>query len=140
MPLTGWEKVSREDEVYKACLTVSTAGGAIVGGMTGSFLGPAGTVSGYLGGAAWGFAAGYLACPFLVPPIKSKIERRLDLSEAEVREAAEAMGRYALVSDAGSALRLLAVVIEHTGKPGAQACPTPQFVARQLLPQNGLTA
>ena len=77
MPLFGWERVDREDPDYKACLTVTTSAGAIVGGMTGSFLGPAGTLAGYAGGAVWGLAAGYLACPYLVPAVKRKIENGL---------------------------------------------------------------
>ena len=72
MPVFGLETVSRTDPVYKACLTVTTAGGAIIGGATGSFLDPVGSVSGYLGGAAWGLSAAYLVCPFLAPAIKRK--------------------------------------------------------------------
>ncbi len=134
MGLVGWERVGRNDQSYKACVAVTTAGGAIAGGVTGSFLGPAGTLTGYAGGAAWGLTIGYLACPYLVPALKRKIESSMPLSEAEVRSAAEAMGRYAGVREATDAVRLLGMV--RTCDPSRRiggACGDPAATARQLL-------
>ena len=134
MPLMGWESVDRNDPSYKACLTVSVGAGAIVGGATGSFLGPAGTVYGYLGGSAWGLAAGYLVCPYLVPLLKKKLEEGLPMTEAEVRSAAETLGRYASVSKASDAIDLLSVVRIHASRDGtAPVCRAPARVARQIL-------
>ena len=133
MTLFGWERVSRSDPVYQACLTVSTAGMAILGGAAGSFLGPPGTVSGYAGGAAWGFAAGYAICPYLAPAIKRKLELREVLTETDLRNAAEAMGRYAGVTQASEALRLLALVRSARIPPRSAVCANPRLVARQIL-------
>jgi hypothetical protein len=133
MTLSGWERVSRADPVYKACLIVSTAGGAIAGGATGTILGPAGTLGGYAGGAAWGFAAGFLLCPYLAPAIKRKLEMGDVFGEADLRNAAEAMGRYAGVTQANEALRLLAVVRRARLSPRSPVCGSPRLVARHLL-------
>ena len=133
MTLFGWERVSRDGPVYKACLTVSTAGGAIAGGATGTILGPAGTLGGYAGGATWGFAAGYLVCPYLAPAIKRKLELGDVLGEADLRHAVEAMERYAGVTQANEALRLLAVVRSARLPPRSPVCRNPRVVARQVL-------
>ena len=134
MPLEGWEKVNRDDPYYKACMTVTAAAGAIVGGATGSILGPAGTVGGYAGGVAWGFAAGYLACPYLVPAVRKKIEDGLALNDQEVAAAADAMGRYANVAHAVDAVKLVAVVRRVGGasrQPRLAALP--DAAAKRLL-------
>jgi hypothetical protein len=134
--MQGWEKVSRSDPYYKACLTVASAGGAIAGGAVGSFLGPAGTGVGYLGGAAEGLAAGYLACPYLAPYIRAKFEQALPLTEADLRSAAEAMTRHAGVEQAADAVKLLAMVRSLGPSAGSRAaCLDPRLAARQLLAQ-----
>jgi hypothetical protein len=134
MPLMNWEAVGRNDEYYKACTGVFTAGGAIVGGATGSVLGPAGTVGGYLGGAAWGFAIGYFACPYLAPAIRRKLESGALLDDAEARNAAEAMGQYASLSQAKDAVKLVALVRPYAGRgDGAPVCTAPHARARELL-------
>jgi len=134
MGLFGWETVSRDDPSYKACLTATTGGGAIVGGMTGSFLGPAGTIAGYAGGAAWGFGLGYLACPYVPPLVKKKIESGFSLSDSEIRSAADAMSRYAGVQQASDAVKLVALVKSNArAKLGGEVCRDPARTARQLL-------
>lgn len=134
MPLVGWESVRRSDPSFKACLTVTGGAAAIVGGATGSFLGPAGTVYGYLGGAAWGLAIGYLACPYLIPALKKKLEEGLPMTEGEVRSASEALGRYASLTKASDTIELLGVVRVHAARDGvAPVCRAPARVARQIL-------
>jgi hypothetical protein len=134
MPLIEWESVGRSDPSYKACLTVAGGAGAIVGGATGSFLGPAGTFYGYLGGAAWGLSAGYLVCPYLIPPLKRKLEEGLPLTESEVRSSAEALGRYASLTSAPEAIQLLSIIRVHAAREGAApACRAPAIAARQIL-------
>lgn len=133
MPLLGWDRVGREDANYKACIAVTSAAGAVIGGATGSFLGPVGTVGGYAGGAAWGFAAGFLACPYLVPAIKRKVEDGLFMSDAEVRSAAEAMGRYANLTQAADAVRLIGLLKGARLPSTVVECANPSFVAKQLL-------
>lgn len=134
MSLLGWETVGRDDPDYTACVVVTSAAGSIVGGATGSFLGPVGTVGGYAGGGAWGFAIGYLACPYLVPAVKRKIESGLQLSDTEVRSAAEAMGRYAQVTKASDALRLVSFVKSLPPTSNASStCTNPSLVAKQML-------
>jgi len=91
-------------------------------------------VYGYLGGSAWGLAAGYLVCPYLVPLLKKKLEEGLPMTEAEVRSAAETLGRYASVSKASDAIDLLSVVRIHASRDGtAPVCRAPARVARQIL-------
>jgi len=114
-------------------MVVSSAAGAVLGGATGSFLGPAGTVAGYLGGSAWGFAAGYLACPYLVPAVRRKIEAGSFMTDFEARSAAEAMGRYAGVNRAVEALRLVSLVKGARVSPRVSVCLNPSFVAKQIL-------
>jgi hypothetical protein len=134
MPLADWASVDRSDPGYKACLLLAGGGGALVGGALGSFLGPAGTVSGYLGGAAWGLTAGYLACPYLVPPLKKKLKEGLPMTEAEVRSAAEVLGNYASLKKASDAIDLLGIVRMHATRDGsAPLCQTPVIVARQII-------
>lgn len=136
MSLSNWEKVSRSDPGYKACLTGTTAALSVVGGMTGAAAGGLGAVPGYAAGALYGFIAGYLACPYLVPLIRGKIESGEILSEYEMRSAAESMGRYAQLSGAPDAVRLLAMIRQ--GQPkrlGSPACVHPAYVAQQLLRQ-----
>ena len=134
MPLSGWERVGREDPYYKICLKASTAGGSLVGLAVGAWGGPVGLPAGLAAGTVLGFAAGYVACPYLAPGIKQKFPLGGLLSDAETTSAAEAMGRYAGVSDATGAIRLLAVARAWSkGAPAAPACANPAFVARQLL-------
>ena len=136
MPLLGWEKVSRESSDYKACVGVTTAAVAIVGGATGSVVPGAGTLAGYAGGALWGFAAGYLVCPYLAPAVKRKIEKGMPLAENEVRSAAEAMGNYAGVSNASEAVKLVAMVKSMSDrKSAAKVCSNPAILAKDLLRQ-----
>ena len=137
MNLFGWEKVERTDPYYKGCLAASSVGGAVAGEIVGgfgsvptmglSFLAvPAGIVA--------GFAAGYIGCPYLAPMIRRKIEAAIPLSEAEVRSAAESLGMYAGVRDAGEAIRLLSIVRGRgSGLRGAPQCANPAATARQLL-------
>lgn len=134
MPLLGLERISRADPVYKACVTAATAGGAIIGGATGSILGPAGSVGGYFGGAAWGFSAGYLACPYLAPKIKQKFELGQSLTDQEVSSAARAMSNYAKISAAKDVLKLVSIVrAQSTRKGSAPVCGNPTFGAKRLL-------
>ena len=104
----GWEKVDRNDDYYKACLVGTTAIGAVSGLLTGAPTGPGAVVTTAAGGVL-GFTVGYLACPYLAPQIRKKIEGGLALNEGEIKSAAHAMSRYAGVSKAGDAVKLLAV-------------------------------
>lgn len=134
MALFGWERVGRNNSDYKACLAATTATGAIVGGATGSVVPVAGTVAGYAGGALWGLAAGYLACPYLVPAIKNKIEKGMHLTDSETRSAAEAMGTYVGIRDASEAVKLVALVkTTRNRKMNVPACTSANSVAKQLL-------
>jgi|CXWL01.1.fsa_nt_gi hypothetical protein len=136
MPLFGWEKVSRDSSDYKTCVSITTAAGAIIGGATASVVPVAGTLAGYAGGALWGLAAGYLACPYLAPAVKRKIEKGMPLAESELRSAAEAMGTYAGVNNAPDAVKLVGMVKSIRGrKPSAQVCSNPALVAKDLLSQ-----
>jgi hypothetical protein len=105
----GWEKVSREDPYYQGCVAASTLGGALSGGMVGAAAGGVGVLPGVAAGTALGFGAGYLACPYLAPLIRRKLETGAELSSSEVKAAAHAMSRYAGVSSASDAVKLLAV-------------------------------
>lgn len=136
MPLLHWERVGRDDADDKACLAVSVAGGAVAGAIPGSLVPVAGTVAGYAGRAAWGFVFGCLACPSLAPAIRRKLDQRVPLNDLAVRAAAEAMGRYAGVTQAPAALKL--VRLARTANGGAttvRTCGDPAAVARQILAQ-----
>lgn len=134
MQLLGWEKVGRDNSNYKACLAATTAAGYVIGGATGSPMLVPGIAAGSAAGAAWGFAAGYLLCPYLVPAVKRKIESGLPMTEADVRNAAEAMGKYASVRDATDALKLVHFVksLSPSG-PRTLSCHNPADYARSLL-------
>jgi hypothetical protein len=133
MPLLGWERVSRDNPDYKACLAVTTAGGAIVGGATGSPLLLPGVMAGYAAGAAWGLAIGYLACPYLAPAVRQKIQAGAALSDLELRSASEAMGQYAGVSNASDAIKLVRLVKGARAPRTVQPCMDPRIAAKQLL-------
>ncbi len=131
MALLNWEKVDRSDPAYKACVTVSTAAGAIVGGATTA---PLGALPGVLGGAAWGLAAGYVLCPFIVPAVRRKLEDGSAFTDAEVRAAAEGLGRYAALSQASDAVSLLGILRVYATREGSvPACRSPVNAARQIL-------
>jgi len=134
MPLYGWESVSRDDPSYKACLQVTTGAFAVVGVMTGRSMGVGGTLAGAAAGLVWGFGVGYLACPYLAPAVKRKLESGQQLTEAEIRSAADSMSRYANVQQAAHAVRLVALVksTAQTSFTGA-VCRNPAHAARQLL-------
>ncbi len=139
MGLFGWEKVSRDDPVYLACLAGTTATGTAIGSAMGSMTLPGiGTVAGFGWGTALGFVAGYLTCPYLAPSIKRKLEIEDVLSEAELSSAAEAMSQYANVSQAEEALRLIAIV-RSAGFQGKSRpiCESPPEMARSLLAAYG---
>lgn len=132
MPLLNWEVVSRDDPDYRTCLAVSAAAGAGIGSVTG--LG-AFSVPLAMGGAAWGLAAGYAACPYLLPAIRRKIEGVLPLSEFEVRSAADALGRYAHIADAKDSVKLLSLVRRAYALPARNTKPDgrpPSVLARHL--------
>lgn len=134
MPLTGWEKVTRDSEAYKACLAVSTAGGAVIGMATGSIVPGGGTIAGFAGGAFWGFISGYLACPYLAPAIKKKLELGNGLTSLETRSAAEAMSKYANVTEASDAVKLVRIVKEtKVDMSKKSVCHSPTAIARNLL-------
>lgn len=134
MQLFGWERVDRENADYKACVAITTAGGAIVGGATGSVVPGAGNVAGYAAGGLWGFVLGYLACPYLAPVVRRKIESGMPLTHIEIRSASEAMGSYAGVNSAPDAVKLVRLVkIAGGNKSVAPTCSNPAETAKQLL-------
>ena len=134
MSLFGWEKVSRDATSYKACVALTTSGGAIVGMIPGSVVPGAGTLAGYAGGAVWGFAIGYLACPYLAPAVRRKLETGMPLSHTEIRSAAEAMGSYAGINGADDAVKLVGMVKAlPANKIVAPDCLSPTYAAKRLL-------
>ena len=135
MPLANWERVDRNDPAYKACLGLTSAAGAVIGGATGSPALVLGMTAGYVAGAAWGLAIGYLACPYLIPHVRSKIESGTFLTDSELRSAAEALASYAGVQDAPAGVKLLAIVkLRLAAAPGnGPACQHPAIVAQELL-------
>jgi hypothetical protein len=134
MKLFGWEKVSRDDKNYKACLAITSGAGAVIGAAVGSPVPVAGTVAGYAAGAVWGFAAGFVLCPYLAPAVKRKIENGLPMTEAEVRNAAEAMGQYASLQDAPDAVKLVSFVKAlGPSSPRSLSCEDPADYAKHLL-------
>lgn len=135
MPLLGFESVSRTDPAYKACVVGITLAGVPIGTTMGSLALPGiGTVAGYLAGPAIGFAFGYLACPYVAPGLKRKLELGTILTDAEVRDAAEAMSQYASVASARDVLRLVALARHMAPAPRTvPVCRSPAATARQLL-------
>lgn len=138
MTLTGWERAERSDPYYQACLAGFGLGGAAAGGIVG---GAAAAPTAGLSlpallsaGVALGLAAGYLACPYLAPMIRRKLESGAPLSSAELKSAAETMGRYANVRSAGEALKLLAVVRAKAPEAkNAQCAIDGPYAARQVV-------
>lgn len=134
------ERVSRDDPYYKACLAASTVAGGVAGNIVGSVAAPAtaGLSLATLpwGGIAMGFAVGYLACPYLSPLLRPKIENNLRLDEFAVDQALRAMSQYAHVSNSGDAVKLLAMV-RSMPRPHrtAPVCTTPGLAAQTLLAQ-----
>lgn len=137
MGLLGWEKVSRSDDDYKACVVAVSAGGTIAGLVVGSAGAPltAGASVPVVGaaGAALGFVVGYLACPYLAPRVRDKLTGGVSLSQNEVQDAAEAMAQYANIKDAKTALRLLASVRRDAVTTNANwKCLDPASQARKI--------
>lgn len=135
MPLFDWESVSRDDPDYKMCTNVTSAAGFVVGAAVGAPLRRAeAIVATGAAGAILGFAFGYLACPYLVPAVKRKLETGSFMSDADVRFAAEAMSQYASVTQASDAVRLVSFVKSaHFPSKASLVCPNPSLIARQLL-------
>jgi hypothetical protein len=137
MELFGWERTSRSDPYYKACMVGAVAAGGLSGKIVGAMASvPTGGASFILvpAGLALGFVTGYMACPYLAPSIRQRVEAGMSLSEAEVRKAAESMGRYAQVRDASEAVTLLLIARRLAGDArGAQCTVNGAFAARQLL-------
>lgn len=137
MPLDGWESVDRSDSDYKACVALMTAGGAVIGTAVGALAsvptGGTSLLAGPASGALWGFVAGYLACPYLAPAVRRKIEAGSMLTDSEVRSAADAMSTYAGVGRASEAVRLLSMVRGSAHSSGAKRCVDPRSVAHHLL-------
>ena len=138
MPFADWEKVSRSSDDYKICLVGTTAVGAVGGMAVGAFtVNPLGVLGGGVGGALLGLGFGYIACPYLAPLVKRKIMNGERMDETEVRTAAEAMSRYAGISNAEDSVRLLARVRQSL--PSAKnianrpVCQSPQATAQMLL-------
>ncbi|MEM9434653.1 MAG: hypothetical protein AAGA12_12095 [Pseudomonadota bacterium] len=134
------ERVSRNDRYYKACLAASTAAGAISGKIVAGFSAPVtgglslATVP--LGGIAVGFSFGYLACPYLAPAIRSKIERDLPLDDFAMDQSIRAMSLYAAVHNPYDAVKLLALVrTVPKNMTDAPVCSSPQMDAKALLVQ-----
>ena len=133
MPLLNWERVGRDDPNFKTCLVVTTAAGFGIGSMTG--LGVFSVPLGF-GGALWGLAGGYFACPYLVPALRRKIEDGLPLSDFEARSATEALGKHAGLSDARDGVKLLSLIRRSTSTALTAATPDsrpPKALAQQLL-------
>lgn len=137
MNLLGWENVDRSDIYYRACMVATTAAGGaagiIVGGVSSV---PTAGMSFSLvpAGLALGLAAGYLACPYLAPRIKKKLEMGVPLADHDVRPAVEALAAYAGIRNASDAVKLLAIV--RAQSPGARLssrCDNPAFAAQRLL-------
>jgi hypothetical protein len=73
-------------------------------------------------------------CPYLVPAVKKKLEEGSSMTDAEVRSAAEALGRYASLTSAPDAIELLAIMRVQAPRDGnAPACRVPAQAARQIL-------
>ena len=136
MSLFGWEKVSRNDSDYKTCVQVTTAVGVVAGMATGAPALAPGVLAGAAAGAFWGFVGGYLACPYLVPVLKRKLELGQPLTQVELKSAAEAMGKYANVKNASEAIKLVALT--KTTKINAacsMSCSNPNQTAMLILKQ-----
>jgi hypothetical protein len=131
MPLFDWEKVSRSNPYYKACLTGLTAGGAILGGAVTAPVGAAPV--GYVSGAGLGLAIGYLACPYIAPRLKEKLDLGDTLQHDDIASAVEAMHRYVGVKSANEAVKLVAIARANITYPASPPlCTTPQRLAKQL--------
>lgn len=134
MALLGWQRVSRDDPYYEGCLAGSSVGGVAIGATMGSFVVPGiGTFTAGVAGLAIGFAAGYVACPFLAPGLRRKIEGNLQMSAIELNEAAEAMGRYAGVGNASEAIKLVAISKAAPIPQRPPLCRDPRADAQKLL-------
>jgi hypothetical protein len=137
MGLSGWEKVPRSDPYYRACVVTSTAGMAVAGDIIAPMAAPLTGGTSFLlvpAGAIMGFVGGYLACPYLAPILRSKIEQQLQLTDQEVRQAADAMARYSAVGDAGKAIKLLAFAkTQAASAKSPPRCENPPDVGRQIL-------
>ncbi len=136
MPLFDMKKVSRDDPAYKACLAGSVAAGAIVGTQVGGAGAPltmgSSLVAGPLAGAAWGFVAGYLSCPYLVPKVRKKLQDGTELSEEDLVSAVEAMGQYSHTKDVKQALRLTALARSMAPASTEGSCSAPPSTANQI--------
>ena len=136
MSLFNWEKVDRNNSDYKACVKRTTGVGAVAGMIYGSVLPGAGNLAGFASGALYGFVAGYLACPYLAPVIKKKIEQSMPLTQVEIKSAAEAMGSYAGLSNAPDAIKLVALVKSSKNTSSTSSmCSNPRYTAKLILKQ-----
>lgn len=113
----NWEKVSRTSEDYKACQLatsgIGVAAGGIVGGAGAPLTAGLSVPVVMAAGGLLGFAAGYLACPYLAPAVKKKLTDGVNLSQNETKHAVEAMHKYAGFSEEKKSLQILAELKPH---------------------------
>lgn len=137
MGLSGWRRAERSDPYYKACVATFVGGGAVAGNIVGGFAAPVTGGTSFAAvpvGIAMGFVAGFLLCPDLAPRAREQLERGFPLSKADVKSAAEAMGRYASVYRADEALKLLALARFYAPRANRAQCNmSGGYVARQIL-------
>ena len=130
-----FEKTTRDDPYYKACVAGTTVIGAAVGMFGGSLAVPgAGTLAGAAGAGLIGFGIGYFACPYLAPAIKKKIQGNVKLSEEELFSAVEAMKTYSGTRGDLEAIKLVALVKSIPSETSENlVCGNPNKVAKNLL-------
>ena len=95
-----------------------------------------GVLAGAAAGAFWGVVGGYIACPYLVPALKKKLELGQSLTEVELKSAVEAMGKYANMNNALEAIKLVAIAKTTKNNAAfAKSCSDPNQTARLILKQ-----
>jgi hypothetical protein len=130
----GWDEVSRDTEEYRTCRTAVTVAFAVVGGATAAVsTAGVGTPAGYLGGAAWGLATAYLACPYLVPAVKKKLELGASLTDSEVSLAVEAMAKHSGIHSAKDGVRLLSQVRPYLVRRGKAPAGHPSYLNASMM-------
>ena len=123
----NWEKVSRNSDEYKACQMatagIGVAAGGIVGGAGAPLTAGLSVPVVMAAGGLLGFAAGYLACPYLAPAVKRKLTDGVTLSSNEANNAVEAMHKYAGFTDERKSLAILAELRPHLQSAGGGKGP-----------------
>ncbi len=128
----GWEQVSRDSDDYLACKAAVIGAFSLVGSAVGSIpTAGIGAPAGLLAGAVWGMAASYLACPYLPPLIKKKLEVGENLTNSEVELAVDALAKHTGLHSADEGVHLLAKMRPHLVRKGKPpACHPPHLNAK----------